>query len=82
MAESIEYEMTQADFEELMEACQPVPYIVVGGIGPTSPRENARAAWIRLGQKMGFDGITARPSPGKSELFFLAVPTPASKGGA
>ena len=32
-----EYEMTEAQLAKLLEACRPVPYIIVGGIPPRSP---------------------------------------------
>jgi len=70
-----EYEMTEADLKELMEACRPVPYIVVGGYAPPSPQENANNAWMRLGKKMGFDSATVRPIANKGNRFFTAVPS-------
>ena len=69
-----EYEMTEADLQEILNACKPVPYMVVGGRPPTSPQENANLAWSRLGQKMGFDHMTVRPTSGKGQRFFSAVP--------
>lgn len=70
-----EYEMTETDLEELLAACRPTPYILVGGSGPSSPQENANHAWAALGRKMGFDGATARPVSGKGMRFFTAVPS-------
>ena len=49
------YEMSEEDLKELLEACKPVPYMVFGGIAPRSPEQNANDAWERLGKKMGFD---------------------------
>jgi len=69
------YEMTKSDKKKLLDACQPVPYIVVGGILPRSPQENANSAWNALGEKMGFDHMTVRPISGKSTEFFSAVPS-------
>lgn len=68
------YEMTQADLDKLKEACKPVPYIVVGGIEPRSPYENAMAVWRELGERMGFDYETVEPT-GKGERFFSAIPS-------
>lgn len=73
-----EYELTDEQLEALLEACRPVPYMVIGGIPPRSPQENANAAWQALGTEMGFDWSTVEPVPGKTENFFTAVPT---KGG-
>ena len=73
------YEMSQEDFNELIESCKPVPYIMVGGITPSSPQENANNAWKRLGIKMGFDSETVQPINGKSQLFFTAIPSEISE---
>jgi hypothetical protein len=68
------YEMTEADLEEILEACKPVPYIVIGGVEPSSPQENANRAWEALGKKMGFDHMTVRPEEGGNR-FFSAIPS-------
>ena len=70
-----EYEMTEDDFKELMEACKSVPVIMVGGVSPRSTQENANDAWEKLGKKMGFDYMTVRPIQGKDNKFFTAVPS-------
>jgi hypothetical protein len=70
-----EYEMTEADLDELLDACKPVPVMMVGGHAPSSPQENANRAWVRLGEKMGFDSTTVRPADGRGTRFFTAVPS-------
>lgn len=70
-----EFELSQEQLFGLREACRPVPYIVVGGVTPASPQQNANAAWRRLGGELGFDWETVRPVPGKSERFFTAEPS-------
>jgi predicted TIM-barrel fold metal-dependent hydrolase len=67
-----EFEMTEEDLNALLEACKPVPYMVIGGYVPRSPQENANDAWERLGKKMGFDHMTVRPISGKGDRFFTA----------
>lgn len=69
-----EYEITQKDLDDIKDASKPVPYMVFGGREPSSPQENANRAWMRLGKKMGFDGMTVRPS-NKGKRFFSAEPT-------
>ena len=69
-----EYEMTEADLKELLDACKPVVAMMIGGNGPSSPQENANRAWQRLGEKMGFDHMTVRPT-GRGDRFFTAVPS-------
>jgi hypothetical protein len=71
----VEYEMTEADFEKILNASRPTPCIMVGNYCSPSPQENANAAWSELGRKMGFDYMTVRPIQGKGERFFTAVPT-------
>lgn len=66
-----EYEMSQEDLDELLEACKPVPYMIIGGVAPMSPQERANAAWEKLGKKMGFRHMTVRPI-GKGDRFFMA----------
>lgn len=68
------YEMTEQDLKDIMEACKPVPYIVIGGHAPSSPQENANRAWEALGKKMGFDHMTVQPT-GRGDRFFTAVPS-------
>lgn len=69
-----EYEMSDEDLKELMEACKPVPYLVANGTEPMSPQESANRAWERLGDKMGFQFMTVRPVEGKGDKFFTAEP--------
>ena len=70
----VEYEMTTEDLGELLKACEPVPYIIIGGHAPHSQQENANMAWAKLGGKMGFDSMTVRMS-NKGQRFFTAIPT-------
>jgi len=71
-----EYTMTQEQQKTLLDACRPVPYMVIGGIAPRSPQENANAAWCRLGKEMGFDGMSVEPVSGQP-LKFTAIATAA-----
>ncbi len=70
-----EYEMTEQDLAELLEACRPTPAMFLSGGVPMAgtPQENANRAWQRLGEKMGFDYMTVRP--GLSQRHFTAEPT-------
>ena len=72
-----EFEMSKEDKAMLLEACKPVRYMVFGGIPPRSPAENANAAWEQLGRKMGFHYMTVKPTAGKGDSFFTAVPVEA-----
>ena len=66
-----EYEMSEEQEKEILNACKSVPYIIVGGRPPRSPQENANDAWCALGKVMGFDGMTVEPN-GKGTRFFTA----------
>jgi hypothetical protein len=68
-----EFEMSQADFDKLMEACKLVPYIVIGGQEPRSRQENANQAWKELGERMGFDHLTVKPSFSGPKYFTAEV---------
>jgi len=69
------YEMTEEDLKELLDACKSVPVMMIGSYTPSSPQENANRAWQILGQKMGFDHMTVQPIQGKGQRFFSAVPS-------
>lgn len=73
MTDRREFEMTEADYEKLIKACEPVPLIMLQCGAPSSPQENANRAWCSLGERLGFDGMTVLPSPSKGRLFFTAI---------
>ena len=66
------FQLTVGELKELMEACRPVPYIIIGGIAPRSPQENANNAWKRLSARHGFIWDSVRPIPGKGQDCFSA----------
>lgn len=67
-----EFTMSKEQLEKLLDACKPVPYMIIGGIVPRSPQENANAAWARLGEEMGFEPMSAQPVKGKGMEVFTA----------
>ena len=71
-----EYEMTQEDFDAIIEACKPVPLIMLQTGMPRSQQERANDAWEKLGNKMGFDHMTVAPIAEKTNLHFSAEPKP------
>jgi hypothetical protein len=72
MSQREEFEMTEDDLQELLDAMRPVPMIAIQyGMG-RSAQEMANDAWGRLGKKMGFDHMTVKPS-GKGNRFFTAI---------
>lgn len=60
------FEMTDAQMEKLLDACKPVPYMVIGGVEPLSPQESANRAWQALADEMGFLWDTVEP-PARGE---------------
>ena len=71
----VEYEMTEEDLNKILDACRPVPIIMIGNYTPSSQQENSNMAWKALGEKMGFDYMTVRPVSDKGDRFFTAVPS-------
>lgn len=71
-----EYEMTEGDLKTLLDACKPVPYMIIGGVPPLSPQQNANSVWKALAARMGFQWDTVEPIQGKSERFFTAETVP------
>lgn len=63
------YTMSDEQFRLLMEASKPTPYMVIGGIPPTGPQENANNAWKSLGEEMKFKWDTAGPAGGDPKTF-------------
>ncbi len=70
-----EFEMTQEQFDKIIEACRPVPAIMLQCGTPRSQQASANDAWESLGKEMGFDYMTARPSS-KGDRFFTAEVKP------
>lgn len=67
------YTMTQEQLDKLLDASKPVPYMVVGGVAPSSPQENANKAWKALGEELGFKWDTVQPA-GRDPHNFTAEP--------
>jgi hypothetical protein len=70
-----EYEMTEEDLRQILDASKPTVCMKIGSYTGSTPQENANRAWEALGNKMGFDYMTVRPISGKGQRFFTAVPS-------
>jgi hypothetical protein len=66
------YEMTEEDLNTIKDSCKPVLMIALHCGAPSSPQENANAAWERLGKKMGFYHMTVQPAGKGGDRFFIA----------
>ena len=78
MSERQTYTMTAEQESKLLDACQAVRVMKIGSYVPSSPQENANRAWQALGDELGFDGMTVRPS-GSNQRQFTAIAL--AKGG-
>jgi len=67
-----EFELSQADWEYILDACKPVPYMVFGGIPPESPQARANRAWETIGHKIGFKYMSVQPDTRGRDRFFTA----------
>jgi hypothetical protein len=67
-----DFEMTQAQLDELLNACKPTPVMYLSGGQPmfNSPQKNANYAWEKLGKELGFKHMTVKPNGG--DRFFTA----------
>jgi len=68
-----EYELTEDELNELLNASKPTPVMYLSG-GQSmcgSPQENANRAWEKLGNARGFDYMTVQPSS-RGKRFFTA----------
>lgn len=69
------YRMSDEQLAKLLDACKPVPYMIIGDYLPRAPQQNANDAWHYLGQEMGFDGDTAEDAGTGDVHDFIAEPT-------
>ena len=76
-----EFEISDKDLQELMRAAQSAPMVALQCGMPSTSQERVNAAWERLGEKMGFDHTTVRPSRHNKPHFFWAKRRAALTGG-
>lgn len=74
------FEMSQEQLDKILDACKPVPMIMLQTGTPLSPQEMANNAWAALGEEMGFDSETARPVEGQPTTVFEADATKEEEG--
>lgn len=77
------FEMTEAQLAEILDACKPVPAMFLSGGRPMfgTTQENANAAWARLGAVMGFEPMTVRPIARGDRFFSAEACAPANPPG-
>jgi hypothetical protein len=68
-----EFEMSEQQLAAILDACRPVPMIMLQCGAPSSPQENANRAWAALGYELGFDSMSVEPVSNKGDRFFTAI---------
>jgi len=73
-----QFTMTQADYDAITDritaARRPSGRFLSGGMPTGDARQTANDAWIEVGNRLGFDGMTARPVDHFNPLEFTAIP--------
>lgn len=67
------FEMTDAQYEKILDASRPVPYIAAHCGPMASPQETANRAWEELGKELGFKFMTVEGIAGESKAFTAEV---------
>lgn len=68
------YHMTEDQMKLVLDASRPVPYLVIGGVPPRSPQENANSAWRAVAAEHGCKWDTIKPAGTGDERDFDAEP--------
>lgn len=69
------YRLTDEQLNRLYDASKSVPYMVIGGVEPSSPRENAERVWRQVAKEHGVEYSTIYPANTGDDHDFLAEPT-------
>ena len=71
----MEYEITQAELDSVLEASKPTPVMYLSGGQRMfdSPQANANRAWQKIAKRLNVELMTIRPSP-RGELWITAEP--------
>lgn len=67
-----EFKMTDEQLMKILDASEPVPFMIFNGMVPKTQQENVNAAWERLGKELGFYYLTVQPINGKDATYFSA----------
>lgn len=70
-----QYRMTDEEHKRLVDACQPVPYMVFGGVPPESPRDKALRVWDEVANRVGCVASTIEPANTGDDKDFMATPS-------
>lgn len=68
------YRLTDEELKQIMDASKPVPYMVIGGVPPSSPRDNAMAVWRRVAARVGCEVDSISPGDTGDNHDFKAEP--------
>lgn len=67
------YQLTNEEYNELMEASKPTRYMVFNGSVSMSPQERSVAVWKEVAIRVGCDWTTIQP--GATDREFVALPS-------
>lgn len=67
-----EYELTERQFNLIMEASKPIPMVAIQAGLPMSQQERANRVWSVIAREVGCDMWTVKPIPEKGERWFSA----------
>ncbi len=68
------YRLTKEELAALKRACMPVPYMIIGGVPPESPRTKAMRVWGKVAARVGCVAATIEPGNDGDEHNFNAEP--------
>ena len=68
------YRMTDEEYNDLLEACKPVPYMVFGGVPPERPTDKAMRVWDRIAKRVGCIQSTIDSAGTGDDRDFVAMP--------
>ena len=68
------YRLTDEEFNRLMEASKPVPYMVIGGVEPESPYDKAKRVWLDVASRVHCDIDSIGPANTGNNRDFMAAP--------
>lgn len=69
-----QYRMTDDEYNELVEACKPLVYIVAGSSELISPEKRAMIVWEKIAARVGCEVITIDSAGTGDEHDFIGVP--------
>ncbi len=67
--------MTEEEYDELVAASKPVPYMIFGSTGPESPHDKAMEVWRKVATRVCCDLNSIQRTDAGDDHDFMAEPT-------